>query len=130
MEDEEKRQAALEPVLARIPAAWGKWVSCGPGWDELILATNEKLARIDSNYEIQQVKEKFGGLRFYASTEVTDPEARLEFDRIISEAELEASRTCEACGSTEPPVTTKAVRYWVQTLCQPCRTSAEEKANG
>jgi hypothetical protein len=61
-----------------------------------------------------QVKEKYGTLRFYMSSE-TD-----EMDAAIHKAEYLSSKTCDICG--------KAGRlrgeHWVQTLCDKC---VEEK---
>jgi len=51
--------------------AWG--FSCGDGWYPILLALSIELTGIEKEYNIQvvadQVKEKFGGLRFYYHTE-------------------------------------------------------------
>lgn len=56
---------------------------------------------------IQQVKEKFGSLRFYVDREDS------EISAMISLAEEMSSRTCEVCGC---PGTTRPGR-WIKTLC-------------
>lgn len=84
----------------------------GKGWWPIIRALEADLDKIDPDYELQQVKEKFGGLRYYASTKVAT------FDALharIAEAEAEADLTCEVCGTTEE-VTTEGPR-WIKTLC-------------
>lgn len=42
--------------------------SCPPEWEELIVQLDKDLAAIDPDYQVQQVKEKFGGLRYYFGT--------------------------------------------------------------
>ena len=70
---------------------------CGEGWrgvlERLVDRVAPEMIRIGA--VIDQVKEKFGGLRFYVSHEndaIRDA---------ISEAEREALKTCETCGSKE-----------------------------
>jgi hypothetical protein len=62
---------ALEQILRRIPDGWGRWISCGPGWYPILARLDTGLAAIDPGYVVQQVKEKFGGLRYY--TEPSPP---------------------------------------------------------
>jgi len=42
---------------------WG--VQCGDGWFELIHSVSTLLSQHDTKIQAEQVKEKFGGLRFY-----------------------------------------------------------------
>ncbi len=95
---------------------WG--FACGDGWFEIIKNLSEKISEISPETEAVQVKEKFGGLRFYISTgsdEVYD---------LINEAEDKSYRICEKCGSEEN-VTTEGPG-WIFTLCDKCK---EEKKN-
>ena len=62
---------------------------------------------IDNLPVIDQIKEKFGGLRFYISGGDVATGHYIEF------AEAMASRTCEICGSPGEPRNTG----WVKTLC-------------
>jgi len=57
-----------------------------------------------------QVKEKFGGLRFYMTS------ATNEMYDLISKAENKASETCEACGQPGE----ERNGGWVLTLCDEC----------
>ena len=57
-----------------------------------------------------QVKEKFGGLRFYVDN--SDDYVK----GIIQMAEAMSVRTCEECGSPGKPIR----GGWMKTLCQPC----------
>ena len=91
---------------------WG--FSCGDGWEPLIRRLSEKLEPL--GVEVSQVKEKFGGLRFYlAGTEAgVDMEA---VDRAVRDAEEEADVTCERCGQPG----TLGGKSWVSVQCDPCR---------
>lgn len=81
---------------------------CNNGWLELIKNLIEELIAAGWNKEICQIKEKFGGLRFYineGSDEVFD---------IISKYESLSYKTCELCG--EPGETRSG--NWIRTLCE------------
>jgi hypothetical protein len=56
---------ALAAMLRRIPDGWGRWISCDRGWYSLIVELDEQLRALLPNYVIHQVKEKYGGLRYY-----------------------------------------------------------------
>lgn len=86
----------IQDVLERIPDEWGKYVSCGPGWWQLISLCDKELARIDPDYEIHQVKEKFGGLRFYFHT--NNPDFQIPMDMIVARYEKACAITCEETG--------------------------------
>ena len=88
--------------------------SCGDGWEPLIRRLSEKLEPM--GVVATQVKQKFGGLRFYLES-WTD-----EAEKAISEAEKESEVTCEKCG--KPGKLTG--KYWLTTLCPEC----ESRKNG
>ena len=87
----------IAAILARIPPGWGRWIGCGKGWYPLLLETDQKLAALDPEYLVHQVKEKFGGLRFYHQfvTEGADYHAG---GAIEVEAERKSFTICEVCG--------------------------------
>jgi len=60
-----------------------------------------------------QVKEKFGGLRFYVNSATDEQFA------IISFAEDLSFSICEACGSTKEVSSTD--KGWIKTLCKECQ---------
>jgi hypothetical protein len=70
----------------------------GIGWLQIIVDLDRKLAEIDPDYTIEQVKEKFGGLRYYFDADEQHYEEMLQ---LVKEAERLCWQTCEACGSTE-----------------------------
>jgi len=77
----------------------------GPGWSGLI----EKIwVKLPKSTLIEQVKEKYGTLRFYVS--YVD-EATQDF---IDEVEHESGTICEQCGE---PGKVRSDMSWIQTLC-------------
>ena len=98
--------------------------SCGDGWKEIIRNTDEKLKYIDPDYTIAQIKEKFGGLRYYydQSFDSYDDIRREIMDDIVRAAEYEASRTCELCGANKSSdkVEIRLHKYWYFGYCQSC----------
>lgn len=73
--DAGKHAEALAAILRRIPDGWGRWIGCDSGWYALIVELDEQLRALLPNYAIHQVKEKFGGLRYYweAGEDIHDP---------------------------------------------------------
>ena len=99
-------------------------IECGDGWYDLIYDLSAKLEacirnhiKINPNDEYYpravQVKEKFGGLRFYMTSE-TD-----EMSDFIREAETKSYETCENCGGKGKP----NEKGWISTLCDSCRNN-------
>lgn len=56
---------ALGRLLLRIPDGWGRWISCSPGWFELLARAERELAALCPTFTVHQVKEKYGTLRLY-----------------------------------------------------------------
>jgi hypothetical protein len=85
----------------------------GDGWEPLIRRLSEKLEPIarETGLHALQVKEKFGGLRFYVSTGGG-------MRSVIEAAEEESYRTCEHCGAVGS--TREYGRSWLITLCNIC----------
>lgn len=67
----------------------------GPGWLHIVEDLDTILAREDPDYLILQIKEKFGGLRYY----VEHKNIKYAND-IISVAETLSFSTCEICGDS------------------------------
>lgn len=92
----------------------------GKGWNTIISALNERLEALAPDYTILQIKEKFGGLRYYIAASHEDA-----LYHIIAEAEELSLLTCEDCGTTDE-VETKSNGGpfgWIKTFCPPCRTN-------
>ena len=67
-------------------------VECGEGWDNLIYDLCYEIEQIASETKVTQIKEKFGGLRFY-TTAHTD-----EVEEIIRKYEEKSLTICEVGG--------------------------------
>lgn len=116
----------LQEILKRIPDGWGRWISCDKGWFKLLAETNDLMKYMHPNYEIYQVKEKFGELRYYFNlpTLETDDEEELKnyekiykiMQAIARAAEHKSAHICETCGERG------RVRdeNWYKTLCYYC----------
>lgn len=91
----------------------------GVGWHPLVRELEEKLNAIDPNFELLQIKEKFGGLRYYANSDAPG------FHDAINLAEAKSFTICEICGeSGECKATVRG--SWIKTLCDTHR--AEDQA--
>lgn len=95
---------------------------CGDGWFGLIhkLCEDIRATNPPEDFCAVQVKEKFGGLRFYVRG------GTHEIIQLIDDAEKRSYHTCESCGLTEG-VTTQANpgKYWIRSLCPNCRKETE-----
>ena len=107
-------EAALRALLERIPDGWGRWIGCGAGWYPILARLEQQLNELDPDYQVHQIKEKFGTLCFYWEGDIPNGDA------IVGEAEAESARTCELCGSLGN-LRTKA--GWLKTLCDHCATT-------
>jgi len=97
-------------VLMKGQSHWCRAV--GDGWRPLVQQTIDRLRAVMPDIKIVQVKEKFGGLRIY--TDIYTP----AIQQIIIEAEAEATKVCEYCGS-RCDVDTRG-GGWIKTLCADC----------
>lgn len=104
----------LVKILKRIPDGWGRWISCDKGWYPLITELDKALVELDPNYTIHQVKEKFGGLRYYASST-----SSVAHD-LIDEAERKSYTICELCGAPAQLMKTNSKYPWYKTVCSAC----------
>lgn len=86
---------------------------CGDGWFKLIDELSAKLEPL--GIVAEQVKEKWGGLRFYIG--LGSDEA---FD-LIEKAEKESYKICELCGNEGNP----KGKGWIKTLCDECTKKGE-----
>lgn len=86
------------------------------GWKKLVLEADSMLSFIDPDYKIQQVKQKFGGLRFYFGTEKSGVEYSIMY-AITEYIESRSRFVCEHCGEFGR---LKEDRKWIMTLCNSC----------
>ena len=92
---------------------WGDEV--GQGWAAHVLTCHKQLKHLDPGYRISQIKEKFGGLRYYFDSSLAfDHVAHDVMDSVVVAAEHRCSYTCEVCGAGGQ------IRHnggWWKTLC-------------
>lgn len=121
-EKERIKRERLAPLFARLDGPPGM-ISIGPGWYDLVLDLDAKLAEIDPDYTIAQVKEKFGGLRYYIESTVTFNGAYIEspFYKAVSAAEELSFKICEDCGAPGE----RRGGNWTITLCDACEAARD-----
>jgi MinD superfamily P-loop ATPase len=91
------------------------------GWYPIIVELDRRLAELDEDYVVHQVKEKFGGLRYYFEpTPSATPDTIAAMRAAVKEAKSVAERTCEECGASGGVL--RGERMYVQTLCEECAT--------
>jgi hypothetical protein len=101
---------------------------CGSGWFKVIYDLSIKIEGFAADLQVRgvkddqlpivsQVKEKFGGLRFYVNNYHDDIET------LIEEAEELSSITCEDCGQTGKR---RNLNGWIKTVCDSCVESYEK----
>ncbi len=96
----------------------------GPGWGALLDSLIDDLETLGWDGNIAQVKEKFGGLRFYIVHSPSIGSTAI-YDR-ITEAEGQSLETCEECGA---PGDRKGGTGWIKCLCPEHRKERNEKTN-
>lgn len=114
--DNEKTRSLIEKYPTIFPANDKFYIECGNGWydllDVLCSSIQSHINRIVSSESSQiavlQIKEKFGGLRFYANggDEITDAYVYL--------AERMSYKICEQCGKPGKP----SKSGWIKTACE------------
>ena len=91
------------------PASREHVLGCvGAGWHKLVHRLIDDLFSLGWDGQVYQVKEKFGGLRFYIGKGTDDIHTR------IAQAEAESYKTCEVCGE---PGTERSPFGWIKILC-------------
>lgn len=91
----------------RPPIKSAGFFSVGPGWYGIIKRLIVDLIELGWDKQICQVKEKFGGLRFYINSGSEEIWQRIQL------AESASYITCEKCGELGE----LRCGGWIQTLC-------------
>ena len=91
----------LNKKYARLFGKRGMYFECQEGW-ALILdayyAVVDHYVRHARDYDVRQIKEKFGGLRIYDSVQSDDKTIIAAIDEARELAEARSFYTCEKCG--------------------------------
>lgn len=97
-------------------------IECGEGWHDIVWACHRELFRIDPDYQPLQIKEKFGGLRYYFNSSHRDKEI---MNMVVDKYEKMSFTICEECG--EPGTTARGITtLWIKTLCAKHRGIEED----
>lgn len=103
-------------------------IECGKGWHPILIPLFDYIEKYNINKNddekiiVLQVKEKFGGLRFYCNFYTDD------LRNLIRIAESDCAETCELCGTKENVGITLG---WITTCCENCVTEmAKQRTHG
>ena len=105
----------LEQRLApRFTEGWSPWLP-NEGWDGLLNLLVDEIEKIDPDFTLHQVKEKFGGLRFYAGFSANlSKEQYDKLGELVMQAEAKSYKICEWCGQAGE---LRDDIGWILTLC-------------
>ena len=92
-----EKEISLDEVLLHIPN----------GWHGIVTKLIQDLQAMGWDGKLIQIKEKFGGLRFYTKCD--------SLHERISEAEVESYATCQKCGK---PGKARNFSGWISTVCE------------
>jgi len=106
---------------------WG--IECGDGWFNLLDELCTELNKLNCKIVAEQVKEKFGTLRFYfrvENDETIDKEKANqlwdEANDLVDKADAKSAKTCEICGAEGKP----NKNGWISTLCDSCYEESQD----
>ena len=117
-------QLQIESLKNKFVQDWLKRIDVDEGWYQIIIDCDKYLSQIDPDYQIYQIKEKFGKLRYYyQSSQPFEEETYLKMTSIVSKYEALSSCTCEATGL--PGLLMKSPNGYYKTL-NPQWTSTSE----
>lgn len=128
-EDAPGRTELEARLIARSSPDGAQWMrsACPTGWLDIVDRLITTLDTLGS-YQISQVKEKFGGLRFYYSWGGGEGSGWNDTINAVNAAETESMQTCEACGQPGEQRTPKG--WWVHTLCDSCALEMSSASGG
>ena len=108
-------QLQVEALKNKFLPNYYKSVDVDEGWYQIVVDCDNLLTEIDPDYQIAQIKQKFGGLRYYFQpSDVNNGELYVKMNAVVLAYEKIASITCEATG--KPGVLMKSKGGWVKTL--------------
>lgn len=100
----------IQPIKDRMTGYKG--LDIGPGWLPLVVRLNEQMAKVDPDYRVMQVKEKFGALRYYYFG--SDDLLHERLSRLVDDAEKKSVTICERCGKEGK---LRMAHHWWFTMC-------------
>jgi hypothetical protein len=111
----------LLAILERIDrSGWPVYLAVDQGWFPLIIEIDKTISADFPDYQICQIKEKFGGLRYYWEIPL-DQREDLDYDKYqkiqdyVNQAEEKSLSICEKCGQ---PGQLDRSSGWLATRCE------------
>ena len=102
----------------------GVVLECADGWLPLIQKLDADIRNLCPDYRVEQIKEKFGGLRYYYCSPLDASEfVRDHVEALVCAAEDASFEICELCGAKGE---LRNVQGWWRTLCDSCFNNAEQ----
>ena len=103
-----------EAIRDRVDPNDPCWSYVPDGWREIVVKLDTELRAVDPDYTLAQVKEKFGGLRYYVdfSEQCTDTEKAYE---ILDKYEQMSVTICDMCGKQGKH---RSKDGWLATRCE------------
>lgn len=93
---------------------------CDDGWYQIIEGLCETISQLGVSLQVVQVKEKFGGLRFYyQEVEVDEERYAYMVHGAVQMAESMSFQNCEVCGNNGE---LRKDGGWLKTRCDDCYT--------
>ena len=100
-------------------------ISTDEGWMDIIEKCAEELVELSDRINFFQIKEKFGGLRFYTGIDSYDSDNDSDLwkalNKITGKYERDSFSICEHCGA---PGQLASDRHWRVTLCDSCEAES------
>ncbi len=115
-------------LISKYPNIFGKefWFECDDGWFNIVdtlcenIENYRKTNKNISKIKAVQVKEKFGGLRFYING------GNDHIYELIENAEKQSITICETCAA---PAKIHSLRNWLMCRCNECFKKEEDRFN-
>ncbi|MFF3467463.1 hypothetical protein [Streptomyces sp. NPDC002619] len=91
----------------------------GPGWHSLLLRLHEQLLLLDPGYQLDDLKEKLGGVRIRIVG--TSAPACADARALVAAAEEQSATICEFCGASGRRRTRSDTKGgWIKAVCDDC----------
>lgn len=99
-----------------------KYIEINEGWFDIVeeLCENILLADPLESFCVSQIKEKFGGLRFYVNSPTSE-----EIKNLIRYTENKSFFVCELCASNNGSKI--IMEGWIRTLCKCCENEIKKQ---
>jgi hypothetical protein len=96
-------------------------IECWKGWMPLIEVLSFKIFTLDINQvmRVEQIKQKFAGLRYYITWINERPKYFKDIYNLVNEYQNHSFEVCEVCGNSGDRVKEKEENY-ILTLCDEC----------